>query len=131
VTRNHIEHDIQVAIISHYRRTYAGRIFAIANGGYRGRIEAVKLKAEGVEPGVLDLCIINPTPRDTVRFVEVKAPGGVESDLQKAFIRDLIDMLVPVATVYSLDEAKRLFEEWQLVRRIPRPRTEAEIRTGF
>jgi hypothetical protein len=52
------EHQEQVAFVQWFRLQYPRvRIFAIPNGGLRGKITAVKMKAEGVSPGVPDLYI--------------------------------------------------------------------------
>jgi len=55
------EHEEQRQFISWFRKNYeiphGVRIFAIPNGGLRGKREAMKLKAEGVTSGVPDLFI--------------------------------------------------------------------------
>jgi len=51
-------------------------IFAIPNGGKRNRIEAAKLKRQGVKPGVPDIFL--PAPRDGyVRSINAQEVGGV------------------------------------------------------
>lgn len=52
------------------------------NGGLRNKIVAAKLKAQGVKPGVPDICILW---RGHLTFVEIKPPGGYASDAQRAF----------------------------------------------
>ena len=53
-----LEHDEQVRFVCWFRRNYPEyKIFAIPNGGKRGKIEALKLKNEGVLKGVHDLHI--------------------------------------------------------------------------
>ena len=49
------EHVEQREFVSWFRKTYTARIFAIPNGGKRGRATAAKLRLEGVSPGVPDL----------------------------------------------------------------------------
>jgi len=52
------EHEEQREFVSWFRKTFKTvKIFAIPNGGSRNKIEAVKLKAEGVTSGVPDLYI--------------------------------------------------------------------------
>jgi len=51
------EHEEQRAFVSMFRKCFDERIFAIPNGGYRGKREAGRLKSEGVSPGVPDLYI--------------------------------------------------------------------------
>lgn len=122
------EADIQTAIVAHFRRHYAGRCAHVANGGYRSKLEAVRLKRMGVEPGCPDLVFW--TPRGCY-LMEVKRPDGRLSSAQIAFIEDLRDLCFDVAEVRSLDEAKAAFEAWKLPRKPPHERSEAEARTGF
>jgi hypothetical protein len=66
--------------------------FAIPNGGERNPAVAARLKAEGVKSGVSDIFI--PVPRGYLHglFIEMKKPGGKESQNQKefgAFVSDL------------------------------------------
>jgi hypothetical protein len=50
------EHEEQRELVSWFRQTYDGvKIYAIPNGGYRGKAAAGRLKAEGVLSGVSDL----------------------------------------------------------------------------
>lgn len=52
------EHQEQREFVSWFRKTYPGvRIFAIPNGGRRSKTEALRLKLEGVSPGVPDLFV--------------------------------------------------------------------------
>ena len=64
--------------------------YAVPNGGWRDKVVAVKLKAQGVSPGVPDLVL--PVPRGDWHglYVELKrAKGGQVSAYQKAWIEDL------------------------------------------
>lgn len=128
MSRSYEESRIQCAIVAHYRKTYAGKIVHVPNGGHRGRLEAIRFKAEGVEAGHPDLIIYCD---GRVYLMEVKAPGGVYSDRQKAFISDLRGDGFNVAGVESLDEAKRAFEAWGLSHKVTRVRSETELSTGF
>jgi hypothetical protein len=52
------EHWEQCHVVSWFRRKYSPiRIFAIPNGGWRSKVTAMKLKAEGVSRGVPDLFV--------------------------------------------------------------------------
>ena len=78
-----IEHQEQVKFVAWIEKNYPEhRVFAIPNGGKRGKIQAVKLKQEGVRPGVPDLFI--PSLK---LFVEMKKPeGGRVSKEQKSWL---------------------------------------------
>jgi hypothetical protein len=60
-------------------------MFAIPNGGERNGIVAARMKAEGVRSGVSDIML--PTARGGFHglFIEMKKPGGKESENQKRF----------------------------------------------
>lgn len=52
------EHHEQREFVAWFRRTFPGvRIHSIPNGGYRGKVTALRLKLEGLSPGVPDLFI--------------------------------------------------------------------------
>lgn len=56
--REPTEHEEQRDLIRWFRQSFPGvLIFAIPNGGKRGKREAAKLKAEGVTAGVPDLFV--------------------------------------------------------------------------
>jgi len=51
------EHEEQRAFVAWWRKTQPDDIFAIPNGGKRGKTTAAKLKMEGATPGVWDLFV--------------------------------------------------------------------------
>jgi hypothetical protein len=63
--------------------------FAIGNGGSRGdtemsrKIAGGKMKAEGVKPGVPDVCVPIPVGKYAGLFIEFKRLNGVPSDVSK------------------------------------------------
>lgn len=66
------EHEEQREFVSWFRKRYPGvLIFAIPNGGHRSKATAARLKAEGVVPGVPDLCI-----PEWMVFIEMKRRKG-------------------------------------------------------
>ena len=80
------EHDEQRAFIEWFRKSARDadgdnpvRIFAIPNGGKRGKAEAARLKSEGVTAGVPDLYV--PECRLWIEFKRQK--GGAVSKEQK------------------------------------------------
>ena len=64
-------------------------LHAIPNGGDRHRVTAAKLKAEGVRPGVPDLCL--PVPRGGWHglYIELKTRTGRASKDQRRWIAAL------------------------------------------
>lgn len=61
-------------------------MFAIPNGGYRDKITAAKLKAEGVKADVCDVFLPVPCTSYCGLFIEMKKPGGTATPGQKSFI---------------------------------------------
>ena len=87
-------------------------LFAIPNGGKRGKREAVRLKAEGVTAGVPDLFLSVPTKYHHGAYIEMKRKGGRLSDAQK----DMIDMLIKLGyacyVCHGFDEARAALIEY-------------------
>lgn len=115
----HPEDYLQKCIIKAIA-TMAPRVFVahVPNGGARGKLEAVRLKAAGVKRGVPDLLLILSSGE--VAFVEVKAGKGKLSEDQKAF-RDLChNRNTKWAMLNDLDQVKILLEAWgELPYRVP------------
>lgn len=84
-------------------------LFAIANAGAGAQSgQAGKMKAEGVRPGVPDLCL--PVPRGVYHglYIEMKAAKGSESGVQKAWHEFLKQQGYYMATAYGADIAKQI-----------------------
>lgn len=84
-----------------------GTMFAIPNGGKRHYKTAVDLKAEGVKPGVSDICF--PYPNGTYHglFIEMKrTKGGTLSDEQKNFIADMQKAGYGACVCYGFEQAR-------------------------
>jgi hypothetical protein len=84
------EHAHQVALFcwaAQSTRKYPelNLMFAVPNGGERNIIVASRLKAEGVKSGVSDIMLPVARCGFSGLFLEMKKPGGKESDNQKAF----------------------------------------------
>ncbi len=73
--RNHPEDDLQKRVVSTLRMSPGLLVFAVPNGGKRGKIEAARLYGLGVMAGIPDLVVCWHPGR--VAFVELKAPGKV------------------------------------------------------
>ena len=98
------EHLQQVRLVSWFRRTYPDtRIFAIPNGGGRSASQGAALKAEGVTPGVPDLCV-----PEWLLWVEMKREaGGVVSPVQRDWSQDLEGIGHRVIVGRGFEDARR------------------------
>lgn len=93
------EHQEQVALITWAQRTrlpsrsdvkpgstVASYLLAIPNGGKRNVREAIRLKAEGVKPGVSDLLLPLRRQGFGSLWLEMKAPGKKPTKLQAEWL---------------------------------------------
>jgi hypothetical protein len=87
-------------------------LFAIPNGGRRGKVEAAIMKGEGVVAGVADLFLMLPNAAHSGLFVEVKTPKGRQSDSQKEFERKAQERGYRYAVCRTLDEFRQVVEEY-------------------
>jgi hypothetical protein len=82
----HEESKIQQACIKWFRLQHPDYIlFAIPNGGRRGKAEAAIMKGEGVLAGVADLFLAMPSGRHHGLFIEMKTEIGRQSPAQADF----------------------------------------------
>lgn len=82
-------------------------LHAIPNGGKRDIRTAAMLKAEGVKPGVPDICL--PVPRGGKHglYIELKRrKGGTVSKEQEAWIRALMEQGYSCSVCYGWDQAR-------------------------
>lgn len=99
------EHLEQAEFVSWFRKNYhpTHRIFAIPNGGYRGKAQAVALKAEGVTAGVPDLMI--PSLK---LFIEMKKEkSGKVSPEQKEWLEYLNNNGYEAVICNGFEQAKQ------------------------
>lgn len=101
------EHEEQRQFVSWFRQTFDARILAIPNGGKRGKAEAMRLKAEGVTPGVPDLYI--PAWRTWIEFKRIKG-GRIDPEQRDwhEYLRSVGDMVI---VAYGCDDAKKYFTQ--------------------
>jgi len=78
--------------------------------GTRERWEQAMFKALGVRAGVADLVFVLPCGR--VAFIELKAPRGVSSDAQRAFMRDCEALGAPYLICRSMAEVEGALAAW-------------------
>ena len=111
------EHDIQVDLIrwadaNTPRYPELAMLYAIPNGGRRSIGQAVKLKAEGVKPGVLDLHL--PVARGGYHgcWIEMKKPGGTTSPAQAHWMHALALHGHKVALCTSSEAAQQVLLDY-------------------
>lgn len=80
-------------------------LYHIPNGGYRNIATAKRLKAEGVKPGVPDLCL--PVSRGEYHglYLEMKAEKGKLSEQQIHWLQALQNQGYKALVAYSFDQA--------------------------
>lgn len=81
-------------------------IFSVPNGGSRNVIEAKKMKATGLLPGVSDLIILQ---QGKTLFIELKIEKGVQSESQKDFEERVKLLGFEYHLIRSLESFKALF----------------------
>jgi hypothetical protein len=92
--------------------------FHIPNGGKRSPREATRLKAQGVKPGIPDICI--PMARNGYHglYIELKRPiikgesKPITSKIQNEMIGLLINEGYYVEVCYGADEAFKLIKDY-------------------
>ena len=106
------EHAEQVTLVKWLSISHPTvRIFAIPNGGRRGKLEAMRLQLEGVSPGVPDLMLPTPRGQHHGLFIEMKrTKGGSVSKEQKDWIAYLQAQGYQAIVCRGFEEAKREIE---------------------
>jgi hypothetical protein len=87
-------------------------LFHIPNGGTRNKVEAGKLKAQGVKSGVLDLFL--PVPRSMFAglFIELKVGSNKLSENQQKWITELRLQHYDVGIHYGWIEASQHLRDY-------------------
>jgi hypothetical protein len=86
------------------------RWFHSPNGGHRLKSVAAKLKAQGVKPGVPDVCILRPVGSPI--WIELKAFGGVLTVSQREFGAWCIANKQPFKVCRSVGEVEVFLKEF-------------------
>ncbi|MFV0351829.1 MAG: VRR-NUC domain-containing protein [Oscillospiraceae bacterium] len=91
-------------------------MYHVPNGGLRNKAVAAKLKAEGVKPGVPDVCL--PVPRDGYHglYFEMKRHGEKTSSMQEQWLCFLSMQGYKTATCHGCEEAILLVCEYMGLR---------------
>jgi hypothetical protein len=111
---NHYESEHQRAVVdwasmaSHHHITgkIGDYLIAIPNGGARGKVEAVILKAEGVKAGVSDLFLAIPMGGFSGLWIEMKIKPNKVTDSQIAWITRMASVGYAAIVCWSCDEAR-------------------------
>ena len=105
------EHAEQVALIQWWELKKLPPIFAIPNGGHRHKATAIKLKLEGVRPGVPDLYC-----PELKLWIEMKrSKGGRLSEDQIDWRDHLLSIgdrwIVVKGAVDAVDQVKKILKK--------------------
>jgi len=92
--------------------------FHIPNGGSRkSSIEGYKFKLMGVLPGVPDYQFIWKKNGETkFGFIEFKTEKGRQSESQKQFEADCLDVGAPYAIARSSDQGIQILKDWGVLK---------------
>ena len=111
------EHEEQVALFrwAEYAVTAIPELcllYAIPNGGHRHKAVAARLKAEGVKPGVPDVCL--PVARGGWHglYIEMKTERGRASKAQLQWLCALREEGYKVAICRGWETARGLIEDY-------------------
>ena len=110
------EHSLQVTVLAYL--TYNARpninVVAIPNAARRSLRLGARMKAEGLQSGVADLCIMLPGGR--VAWLELKTDRGRQSLAQKGFEAKCKRLDHPYALARTLDEAIAALTQWKALK---------------
>ncbi len=87
-------------------------MYAIPNGGKRDKVVAIKLKQEGVKPGVPDINLDWPSRGYNGLRIEMKVGRKKPTPLQEEWIERLKKAGYMVLVCYSADEAIKSILEY-------------------
>ena len=101
----HPESKLQQAVVKWFALQHKGiPMFAIPNGGYRNKREAVRMISEGTLAGVPDLCIPVKKGQFGALYVELKTKTGKLTEQQKIVHQKLTNCGNFVAVCRSTEE---------------------------
>ena len=113
----YLESQIQCALVewAHWNRgKYPSLelLYAIPNGGKRNPREAVRMKLEGVKPGMPDLCLPVARHGCISLYLETKTPDGTLTASQKKMFPLLQAERNEVIIVRTVQEGIDYLEAW-------------------
>ncbi len=116
-----LESKIQTACVNWFRMQYpslGGNLVSVPNGGSRNKLEAIRLKREGVTRGVADLALFIPNKHFHGLFIEMKTPKtetsakGRQSQHQKTFESNVTKQGYKYTLCYSLEEFILIIDQY-------------------
>jgi hypothetical protein len=110
------EHQLQAALCKYLAVAAVADVywFAIPNGDLRHVRVGARLKAQGVKPGVPDICVMMPAGR--TKWLELKTAKGRQSPEQQGFEARCQRLGHSYALAHSFDEAVASLREWGAVK---------------
>ena len=88
-------------------------IYHIANEGKRSGLTGYRLKLQGLQPGVPDICLPVPSGRFTALYIELKRRnGGRVSEAQRGWISALNRVGCRAVVCRGWDEAREEIERY-------------------
>ena len=111
----HIESGLQKACVFWFRIQYpsmASSLFSVPNGGWRSPVEAAIMKGEGMVAGVADLILLMPNGNHHALCIEMKRPGGKQSESQKEWQKEVESHGYAYAVVCYFEEFKQLITDY-------------------
>lgn len=109
------ERQIQIQCVGWFRMRYpeASEVFfSVPNGGARNAWTAKNLRDEGALSGVADLVLLVPRHGYACLCIEMKKPGGRQSDSQKRFAEAVKAFKGRYVVCYSFEEFQRVCEDY-------------------
>lgn len=109
--RRHDEDDLQELVVKFLNLALPRDVifFHPANGGFRLKKEAARLKRMGQLVGVADLVFVH---QGRTLFLEMKTADGVMAQPQREFQRRCKELGIPYAVARSLDDVERVLRRW-------------------
>lgn len=111
----------QIALVrwASYQNFYP-YFFAIPNGGYRNKVTAVRLKAQGVRAGVSDLMLALPSKGKHGLFLEMKRRDRSKSRVsgeQKMFLEQQEAVGYETRVAYGWEHGVEIIENYLGIKR--------------
>lgn len=112
---NHAESRLQQSCVRYFRLAYpqyAYLLFAVPNGGARGKVEASIMKKEGIVAGVADLILLVPRQGFGSLCIEMKTQTGSQRLSQKTWQQEAEKNGNRYVVVRSFDQFRNAVTEY-------------------